>query len=157
MSRRLLLVLSLAATAVIGAAAVLVVFAHDFQPFGPAEKLAQVVTDAIWIAAGLIAWQRRPGNRVGPLMTAVGFLDVLQQLYWHAALPFTLAALAAFFFAPVVLHLFLAFPSGRLQTRFERAFVGSRTRPCRCLRCLRRWTGSPGRRAARIVPATCSS
>ena len=123
MSRRLLLVLSLAAAAVIGTAATLVALAHGFQPFGPAEKLAQVATDAIWIAAGLIAWQRRPGNLVGPLMTAVGFFDVLQQLYWHAALPFTLAALAAFFFAPVGLHLFLAFPSGRLQTRFERAFV----------------------------------
>src|SRR5262249_47489571 len=85
---------------VIATAAVLVVFAHGFQPFGPDEKLAQVATSGIWIAAGLIAWQRRPGNRVGPLMTAVGFCDVAQQLYWHAALPFTLATLTAdFFFA----------------------------------------------------------
>jgi signal transduction histidine kinase len=122
-SRRLLVGLALAGAAVIGAAALLVAFAHDFQPFGPAEKLAQVLTDAIWITTGLIAWQRRPGNRVGPLMTAVGFVDVAQQLYWHSALPFTLAALAAFFFAGLTLHLFLAFPSGRLQTRFERAFV----------------------------------
>jgi signal transduction histidine kinase len=119
----LLVVLALAGTAVIGAAAALVLTAHGFQPFGPAEKLAQVVTDAIWIATGLIAWQRRPGNLVGPLMTAVGFTDVAQQLYWHAALPFTLANLIAFLFFPLFVQLFLAFPSGRLQTRFERWFV----------------------------------
>jgi signal transduction histidine kinase len=120
---RLLVVLALAGLAVIAAAASLVLFAHGFQPFGPAEKLGQVVTDAIWIATGLIAWQRRPGNLVGPLMMAVGFGDVAQQLYWHAALPFTLANLVAFLFLPISLQLFLAFPSGRLQTRFERRFV----------------------------------
>lgn len=123
MSRRLLVMLTLAGAAVIAAAAVLVEFKHGFQPFGPDEKLAQVATDSIWIAAGLIAWQRRPGNRVGPLMTAVGFSNVAQQLYWHAALPFTLAALAAFLPAGLYLHLSLAFPSGRLHTRFERWFV----------------------------------
>ena len=123
MNRRLLVVLALAGLTVIAAAASLVLFAHGFQPFGRAEKLAQVGTDAIWIATGLIAWQRRPGNLVGPLMMAVGFGDVAQQLYWHAALPFTLANLVAFLFLPIFLQLFLAFPSGRLQTRFEHRFV----------------------------------
>jgi signal transduction histidine kinase len=122
-SRRLLISVALAGAAVIAAAGALVAFAHGFQPFGSAEKLAQVATNAIWIAAGLIAWQRRPGNLVGPLMTAVGFLDVAQQLYWDAALPFTIAELVAFWSLPVTLHLFLAYPSGRLSTRFERALV----------------------------------
>jgi signal transduction histidine kinase len=125
MNRRVLVVLVLAGAIVIAAAALLVAFAHAFQPFGRAEKLAQVATNGIWIIAGLIAWQRRPRNRVGPLMTAVGFADVAQQLYWNSALPFTLAELVAFFAFPIGLHLFLAFPSGRLQTRFERALVTS--------------------------------
>ena len=125
MNRRLLVVLALAGAVVIAVAAVLVAFAHDFQPFGRAEKLAQVATDGIWIVTGLIAWQRRPGSRVGPLMTAVGFVEVTQQLYWNAALPFTIAELVAFFAFPIWLHLFLAFPSGRLQTRFERSLVTS--------------------------------
>lgn len=123
MSRRLLLGLVLAGAAITGAAAALELFAHAFQPFGPAEKVAQVATDGIWIVAGLIAWQRRPGNRVGPLMTAVGFVDLAHHLYWHAALPFTLAELASFLAVPVALHLFLAFPGGRLSSRFERVFV----------------------------------
>jgi len=123
MSRRLLVTLTVSGAAVVVAAAALVAFAHDFQPFGSAEKLAQVATDAIWIATGLIAWHRRPGNRVGPLMTAVGFVNVAQQLYWRAALPFTIAELISFFSLPIGLHLFLAFPSGRLQSRFERGLV----------------------------------
>ena len=81
--------------------------------------------DATWIVAGLVAWQRRPGNRVGPLMTALGFLELLPQLYWDAALPFTVAELVSFFTLPVAIHLFLAFPSGRLSTRFERGYVAS--------------------------------
>jgi signal transduction histidine kinase len=122
-SRRLFVALALAGVAVIATAAVLVAFAHDFQPFGPAEKLAQVAANATWIAAGLIAWQRRPENRVGPLMVALGFIELAQQLYWHAALPFTVAELIAWWSVPVGLHLFLAFPNGRLWTRFERRLV----------------------------------
>jgi signal transduction histidine kinase len=123
MSRRLLVILALAGAAVIATAALLVAFAHGFQPYGPDEKLAQVATDGIWIAAGLIAWQRRPGNRVGPLMTAVGFVGVAQQFYWNAPIPFTVAQLVSFWPIAVALHLFLAFPSGRLWTRFERCLV----------------------------------
>ena len=125
MSRRLFIAVAVAGVVATAAAAVLVLFAHDFQPFGPAEKIAQVIVDATWIVAGLVAWQRRPGNRVGPLMTALGFLELLPQLYWDAALPFTLAELVSFFTLPVAIHLFLAFPSGRLSTRFERGYVAS--------------------------------
>ena len=107
-----------------GAAALLVLYAHDFQPYGPGREAAQVVVGGVWLVAGLIAWQRRPGNRVGPLMTAIGFLDVAPELFWNAALPFTLAELTYWFALPVFVHLFLAFPTGRLSTRFDRVFVG---------------------------------
>ena len=125
MSRRLLIAMAAAGVVSTAAAAALVLFAHDFQPFGSAEKIAQVVVDATWIVAGLVAWHRRPGNRVGPLMTALGFLELLPQFYWDAALPFTLAELVSFWTLPVAIHLFLAFPSGRLSTRFERGYVAA--------------------------------
>ena len=125
MTRRMLVALSLAGTALVTVAALLVLFAHDFQPFGPAEKLAQVGTNAVWIFAGLVAWTRRPGNRVGALMVAVGVTDLLQQLYWDAALPFTVAQVLAFASTPVTAQLFMAFPSGRLTGRAERWYVAS--------------------------------
>jgi signal transduction histidine kinase len=105
------------------AAASLVLFAHDFRPFEPAEKLAQVVTGGIWIFTGLVAWQRRPGNRVGPLMMTLGFVDLAHQFYWDDALSFTIGELISFLTVPIAVHLFLAFPSGRVSGRFERSFV----------------------------------
>jgi signal transduction histidine kinase len=123
MSRRLLVAVAVAGAAVTTAAGALVLFAHGFQPYGPAEKMAQVVTGAVWITTGLVAWQRRPSNRVGPLMTGVGFANLAHLLYWDAALPFTIGELISWWSIPLTVHLFLAFPGGRLSTRFERAFV----------------------------------
>jgi signal transduction histidine kinase len=125
MSRRLLVLLTAAGAVATSVAAALVLLAHDFQPYSPAEKVAQVGADATWILAGLIAWQRRPDNRVGALMTGLGFVDLAHQFYWDAAAPFTIAQVVSFFGIPVAIHLFLAFPSGRLSTQFERAYVAS--------------------------------
>jgi signal transduction histidine kinase len=124
MSRRIV-VLAVTGALAVAVATVLVLTTHDFQPYSPAEKVAQVAADATWILAGLVAWQRRPGNRVGPLMTGLGFVDLAHQFYWNAALPFTVAQVVSFFSVPVAIHLFLAFPSGRLASRFDRAFVAA--------------------------------
>jgi signal transduction histidine kinase len=125
MSRRLLVVLAVTGMVVTAAAAALALFAHDFQPYGPAEKVAQVMADGAWILAGLIAWKRRPDNRVGPLMTALGFVDLTHEFYWDAPAPFTIAQIVSFYSVPVAIHLFLAFPGGQLSTRFERIYVAS--------------------------------
>jgi signal transduction histidine kinase len=125
MNRRLLLALAVLGAVATVTAALLAAFAHDFLPYEPAEKLMQVATDGLWIATGLLAWHRRPQNRVGPLMTAIGFADLAHFFYWNAALPFTIAELISWFSLPVTMHLFLAFPSGRLSSRFERRFVAS--------------------------------
>ena len=45
------------------------------------------------------------------------------QLYWDAAVPFTLATLVSGLMIPLTAHLFLAFPTGRLTGRVERRFV----------------------------------
>ena len=113
MSRRLLVALAVAGAAATGAAIALVVLGHgfdDFPPGGLAQGVVSNVIVGIWIATGLIAWQRRPDNRVGPLMTAIGFLGVAQDLYWDAALPFTLALHLPSLQFPMIVHLFVAFP-----------------------------------------------
>jgi signal transduction histidine kinase len=79
-----------------------------------------------YILAGLIAWWRRPDSRLGPLMIAVGFLSFVPILAWaNAAVIITVGE--AFDALPPVLflHVFLAFPSGRLERRLERAVVGA--------------------------------
>jgi signal transduction histidine kinase len=77
-----------------------------------------------YILAGVIAWARRPDSRFGPLMVAAGFAMFLSSLQWSAApVPYTLGATFDLLPAAIFLHLFLAFPSGRLEREPERALV----------------------------------
>jgi signal transduction histidine kinase len=79
-----------------------------------------------YILAGLVAWWRRPDSRFGPLMVAAGFAMFLSGLQWSTqALPYTIGMV--FDLAPVVLflHVFLAFPGGRLEWRAERLLVAA--------------------------------
>src|SRR5262249_49425706 len=93
MSRRLLVALAVAGIVLVGVATALVLHAHGFKPdAGQSQDLAEIALDGIWIATGLIAWRRRPENRVGLLMVAAGFADLTGQLYWSSSLPFLLSA-----------------------------------------------------------------
>jgi signal transduction histidine kinase len=91
--------------------------------------LEAALTDWItlpYIVAGVIAWHRRPDSRFGPLMVAAGFAMFLSSLGWgNGALAHTIGQAFDLIPAVVFLHVFLAFPSGRLETRFERALVGA--------------------------------
>jgi signal transduction histidine kinase len=70
---------------------------------------------------GLYAWARRPGNNVGPLMTAVGIAWLLQGLAASGdGVLFTVGMLARPLAFGLLVHLLLAFPSGRLETRGQR-------------------------------------
>ena len=74
-----------------------------------------------FIGAGLIAWWRRPDSRFGPLMIAAGYTNFLATLDWAtAALPYTIGAAVDLLPPLLFLHVFLAYPSGRLHGRFER-------------------------------------
>jgi signal transduction histidine kinase len=77
-----------------------------------------------FIGVGLYAWGRRPDNRVGMLMAATGFAWFIACVgFSDLPLVFTIGqVLGALFFA-VVIHLLLAFPSGRLQSLAERRIV----------------------------------
>jgi signal transduction histidine kinase len=78
----------------------------------------------VYIGAGLVAWQRRPDNRVGHLLTAAGFaifISVLNMVDVPVlfALGFSLRRLAA----AILMHLIISYPSGRLTSRLERFVV----------------------------------
>jgi signal transduction histidine kinase len=77
-----------------------------------------------FIGTGLFAWWRRPGNRTGLLMVAIGFA-------WFGTglsasdddLLFTIGIALDGVFPAMLGHLLVAFPSGRLETRAERLVV----------------------------------
>jgi signal transduction histidine kinase len=78
-----------------------------------------------YIVAGLIAWRRLPNSRFGLLMVAGGFVNFLGgSLDWaNADVPVTIG-FALDLLPPVFfLHVFLAYPTGRLVGRLERALV----------------------------------
>jgi signal transduction histidine kinase len=74
---------------------------------------------------GLYAFAKRPENRVGLLMMAVGFAYSIQSIGWIATdVTYTVGT---FFlrdlWLAVLAHLFLAFPTGRLKSRLDRRLV----------------------------------
>jgi signal transduction histidine kinase len=84
----------------------------------------RVTVATCFIGAALVAVLRRPANRTWLLLAAVGFLWLVQDLSWlPGALPFTIAATYERLYEPVLAHLVLAFPHGRLPGRRERIVI----------------------------------
>lgn len=71
-----------------------------------------------FLGAGLIAWWRRPESRLGPLLVATGLVSATAALQWSDdAYLFSIGHVLDMLPAAMYLHLFLAFPSGRLERR----------------------------------------
>lgn len=126
--RRRAAALAAAIAATGGMACALSIAAPAFHglPLHPLDQSIHAGVAAVYIGAGVIALLRRPGNATGPLMAAVGFLWLLQDLYWiWEPLPVTIAATYERLYQPVLANLALVFPTGRFPGRLEhRAMVG---------------------------------
>jgi signal transduction histidine kinase len=77
-----------------------------------------------YLAAGTLAWYRRPSNRIGALILAAGAAVFLGGI-GNTNIPLFIAvgAVAATLPLAAVIHLLLAFPSGRVRGRAPRATV----------------------------------
>jgi signal transduction histidine kinase len=95
-------------------------------PLHPVPQAIHAGVAAVYIGAGVVAMLRRPGNATGPLMAAIGFLWLVQDLYWWwEPLPVTIASTFERLYQAVLANLALVFPTGRFPGRFERrAMVG---------------------------------
>ncbi|HKG43637.1 MAG TPA: histidine kinase [Gaiellaceae bacterium] len=78
-----------------------------------------------YVLAGVIAWWCRPQSGLGPLMVAGGLASAFSgwQLAESAG-AYTVGAAFDIVPAALFLHVCLAFPDGRLRSRFDRALVG---------------------------------
>ena len=81
---------------------------------------------AIYVVAGIIAWQRRPSNAMGGLMVWTG-AAVLVGGIGSTGVPLlqALGTILATLALAAVIHLVLAFPTGRLETPATRVTVWS--------------------------------
>jgi signal transduction histidine kinase len=90
----------------------------------PQRAVAIVAVAWTFVFAGLVAWVRRPANRLGPLMAAAGLALLLRQLrYSHDPLVFTVFFAFGEMGYALAAHSVLAYPSGRTSGRAERVLV----------------------------------
>ena len=94
-------------------------------PVGAATVL-QVLVGWSFVACGVLLWTRRPANRLGPLMSAVGMVWLLGRTMFLVQQPvvFTAGMWLSDLWAVGFAYLLLSFPTGRLSSRFDQAIVG---------------------------------
>jgi signal transduction histidine kinase len=95
------------------------------RPTEPSGTLTLIVGASL-LVSGLLSWQRRPDNRLGPVMVATGFAWFASLLVEaHTAWPFTIGEAVQYLFIAGFIYVVLSFPSGRLRTRLDRGLVAA--------------------------------
>jgi signal transduction histidine kinase len=108
------------------AAATALVVASDHIPMPGASIAIGLAITASFIGTGLYAWWRRPGNRFGALMTAVGFTFLLGSLTASdESGVFTIGVILSSLYFVVFAHMVLGYPEGRLEKRWHAWLIGA--------------------------------
>jgi signal transduction histidine kinase len=78
-----------------------------------------------FLVAGIAAWLRWPASRVGLQFTVVGYLYMVPYILTNMPNPvaFTIGNASQGIYGAALAHLGLAWPGGRLRSRFERGVV----------------------------------
>ena len=96
-------------------------------PGPPPEPIYVVTTTLVglsYLAAGLIAWHRRPSERIGMLFILTGVAWYLPALtHLRFSIPFGAGNLLGNLYQSCLAHLALAWPSGYLRSRVQRGVV----------------------------------
>ncbi len=104
------------AALIAGAAAAALIASSDHTPMPGAGIVIGLLISWSFIGTGLYAWWRRPANRFGALMTAVGFTYMLGALTASDdPVVFTVGVLLSSLYFVVFAHMLLAYPDGRLE------------------------------------------
>jgi signal transduction histidine kinase len=94
-------------------------------PLAPGTVL-EVLVGWSFVACGTFLWARRPANRLGRLMTIVGFLWLFGRTMTLVANPliYTAGLWLTDLWAPAFALFLLSFPTGRVTSRADLAIVG---------------------------------
>lgn len=121
--RALLALAALAFLAGIAAAALILTSSHETSR----GLAAALILSAAWgfSFTGLYAWDRRPGNNIGPLMTAIGFAwFFVAMTFSDNEVVFSIGIVGNTLAYAILIHLLLCFPDGRLEGRLNKWVVG---------------------------------
>jgi signal transduction histidine kinase len=122
--RRVWSLVPIAAVLAVAAAGASLGFALAAGSPDPARVFLMEWVAVPYVTAGVIAWWRRPASRLGPLMVAGGLASAFSgwQLAGSAG-AYTFGAAFDIVPAALFIHVCLAFPDGRLRSKFEGALV----------------------------------
>jgi signal transduction histidine kinase len=113
------------AGALLAGVAAAIVLAATGEVAAPHAALILWISSA-YALSGLVAWWRRPGNRFGPLMIVTGFVTLATSLVWaDNEVARTVGQALDLLPLVLVVHVFLAFPTGRLHGPVERVVVAA--------------------------------
>ncbi len=104
-----------------GATALLMTVAESGVEGVDATRALSVLVGWAFVGSGLYAWGRRPENRLGPLMTLVGYVYLTAQILTqaHAPLLFTSGLWIGDAWVVFFVLFLLTFPNGRLTSTFD--------------------------------------
>jgi PAS domain S-box-containing protein len=115
---------ALAAGLVAGGIALALVLTSDHVENTALQSVLGLVLGWSFIGSGIFAWARRPENRTGRLMVAVGFVWFLGSLSAsNSSVVYTIGTAFGALSLAAFIHLLFAFPNGRLEWRSERIIV----------------------------------
>ncbi|QKV75710.1 sensor histidine kinase [Amycolatopsis sp. Hca4] len=90
------------------------------------DTALSTTTGFLFLLAGAVAHVRRPANPIGVLIALAGVALFLEDLqFTHDPVLYTIAVPLRAASSPVIAHLVLAFPHGRLRSRWERLLVAA--------------------------------
>ena len=116
------LLMTIGAALVAGLIGAMVLGLSHGIPAGHVAVIAWLTTT--YLVSGLIAWRWRPHNRFGPLMVLTGLGSLVGALSWaDAGLLHTIGQAADLVPLILMVHVFLTFPTGRLQGRIEKLLI----------------------------------
>lgn len=94
---------------------------NEVRPPDASDSLVVVGVAWSFVASGLVAWQLRPGNAIGPVMVGTGFLQLGTGLAWSQnSVLFLISHLLHLAVFASVTFVLLAFPNGQLGTMLNR-------------------------------------
>jgi signal transduction histidine kinase len=120
----LLVAIGLATAAACTGTVLLAANAEVYQP--QLRVLLLTWTTLPFIGAGVVAWRRRPDSRFGALLVVAGLLTPVSTLQWseQPALN-TIGQLTDLLLPALWLHVFLAYPTGRVVGRTRQVIVAA--------------------------------
>src|SRR6185312_7489727 len=103
-----------------------VISVSKISPHPVGQALLTAVVSLSFVGTGVVALRLRPYARFGLLLCAVGFTSLISVLHEaNGAFAYTVGVLASNLVFAVLMHAFLAFPSGRLGSTGRRLLVAA--------------------------------